>query len=249
MKHLACALLVFVLSISFARTQVKSISPRSKAWLKQNDQGEYYEGTYTRQVRNPVINLVSLVSIYEPFDQNKTQQYSVRYFSPDQGEFLLKAEELEVNENYWMQAKDTEVEKGWNQLNGWSTRNLNKYLINPLNLGIIVKSEKEGILKVLPVQAYTDEVEKESDNYTAQFQLGRFISRGKYALYTGFGTENTPLYQGRLKSKSGGKPFPVLIPRRILGATGWYTFKITIYESGSMNAHTYQFSFYHPTYE
>ncbi|MEM7369039.1 MAG: hypothetical protein AAF587_10610 [Bacteroidota bacterium] len=221
---------------------------RSPSWLSGNDRGNRFEGSYTAKVSNPSINLISLTGSFEPYEFGKRQELSVQFFSPQDQSYFLSSEELRVTRFYWMQAKNVQAQKGWNNLDQWPVDFLLKrFRIDYRNLGVLVRLGKQGSRQFAPAWVFHSQTPSAFKRYIAQLQLGRSAADGRFQIYRGKSKKAANLIQqGKITAKSGGTAFPIVIPAQVLPSKeGWITVAVHLREKGSLDPFSYSFSFYH----
>ena len=221
-------------------------------WLGQNDRGNRYEGSYTRKVANPAIELISFTWQYEAFEIGKNQILKIRFYLPDSARYFLKAEELRPVQYYWMQDKTTLGRQGWNLFNNWPVDTWLKRLnISSDNLGIVVRAGDKKSNQIAPAFVYHAVARGKTARYVARFRLGHSVSKGEAVLYKGLYEIRMPpgnqkIHTFTLQKKSGGSYFPVVIPTAYLGdQAGWFTISLELSKEGSIQKILFTFSFYH----
>ncbi|MEO1254380.1 MAG: hypothetical protein AAFY41_05780 [Bacteroidota bacterium] len=222
---------------------------RSAEWKKNNDRKNRYEGTYTRKVSNPSIDLVSLKAYQEEYESSKGHVLKVQFYTPEAMEYRLIAQELRVTRFYWMEAKDTLSIISWNTFQPWPVDYLLRRLrITYQNLGVVAQLLKEGSRKreFAPVYVYHSSSPGRTSYYVAYFHLGRPASGGSYSISSGRHRANAELLQTYpISKKSGGTAFPIRIKTELLESSGWYTVEVNLREKGTLDPFSYSFSFYH----
>ena len=123
----------------------------NQEWYNKNDRGAHFEGSYTRKVSNPSINLVSLTGNSLAYQFGQKQKLQVKFFCPDTIQYNLHAEELRVSQFYWMEDKNQKAKNGWNEFNNWHVDYLlKKYSIDKRNLGVLIRTGEKGSRNYLP---------------------------------------------------------------------------------------------------
>lgn len=217
-------------------------------WYTNNDRGNRYEGSYSRKVSNPSLNLVSLTATPVQYAFGNKQQLNLRFFLEGSTEYDLHAEELRITQYYWMQDKNKNAQSGWNSFEGWHVDYILKQLsIDHRNLGILVQVGDKGSRKYAPVWVSTDGNQPELKRYIAQLRMGRSAAKGSFRIYKGENRTPANLLQERaITAKSSGTIFPIIVPTKTLGdEAGWITVEINMQEKNTMDPFTYSFSFYH----
>lgn len=219
---------------------------RSPEWLQSNDRGNRYEGTYTRKVSNPSVNLISLMGHLEAYTFGEKQMLTAQFYSPDAQDYYLKVEELRVSQFYWMQNKETKAPKGWNTFENWPVDYFLKRLsISHRNLGILAYWGDKSRRSFMPVLLYHSKTPEQISRYVAQLRLGRSAANGTYKVYQGENRSASKLItQGKISAKSGGTTFPVVVPAAQL-EEGWIFVEVNLREQGSLDPFAYSFRFFH----
>ncbi len=221
-------------------------------WFEKNDEGNRYEGSYSRKVANPAVELLSFTAgPIEPFEAGKGQQLNVRFCMPTAGPYWLKAEELRPVQFYWMEGKETIGKKGWNQFDNWPVDQwLRRLKIPSRNLGLIVKLGDPKSPLLIPAQVYHSGPRKAIERYLAHFRLGQSISKATINLYRGRHESRPPsdrqIHALSISRKAGGSYFPYAIPAGLLDPSpGWYTLIMELQKQGSTHRIPFSFVFYH----
>ena len=236
-------LLLLCMGLQFSWAQ----QSRSTYWLQKNDRGNRYEGSYTRQVNNYNIKLVSLVAGAIPnYQFRQNQQLKVRFYCPESQSYQLRAEERIATKYYWMQAKKTRATMGWNTFTPWPVDVVLKELnVRSQNLGVVVELGRVGSGRFVPSQVYQNAYTGSARRYTAHIQVGFGVAKGNCKVYRGQRVTGSPLVERKISEKSGGDTFPILISASSLPASGWYTVQINLRESRRLDLKTHSFTFYH----
>ncbi|MEM6764970.1 MAG: hypothetical protein AAF824_03170 [Bacteroidota bacterium] len=250
MKKYTSCLLLNALLISMLFSTVEAQKKRDEEWKRTHKRENRFEGTYTRQVGNPAIELLSLTSSFEPYEFRKSQQLTVKFFSPVDTSYFLKAEELRIFKFYWMESSETvnQAITGWNEFGPWPVDDwLRRLSLTADKLGVLVRMGDWKSREILPVDIYFSEDPPVRNFLIAQFRLGRSISKGTFRLFKGKEKTSTSLlHKGKIGKKPGGSFFPVVMPKAWFQAEkGWYTLEVSLKEQGSFDDFSYSFSFYH----
>ncbi|MDX2284376.1 MAG: hypothetical protein NW241_09450 [Bacteroidia bacterium] len=228
-------------------TTLPLLAQRSEEWKRQHDRGTRYEGTYTRQVGNPDLELVSLSAGITPYTFRKGMMLKARFHSPASLRCTLHAEDLSGTQFYWWEDKQTQAAPGWNLSPAdWPV----DFLLDDLhllvsNLGIsaaVAGSER----KYLPVQVFTGSVPPPIERYSAVLRLGRSSAGGSYQIYKGESRSGTPVLKGTITARSGGGLISLGMPAASFPAPGWYLAEISLKEQGTLDPFSYSFRFYVP---
>ncbi|MEL6192904.1 MAG: hypothetical protein AAFR66_12680 [Bacteroidota bacterium] len=235
-------------------TSVFAQKKQDDAWKQKNKRENRFEGTYTRQVGNPSIELLSFVSGLEPYEFRKGQKLTARFYAPSDTSYFLKSEELRIFKFYWMESNEelSQAEEGWNEFGPWPVDDwLRRLSLTADKLGVLVRLGNWKSRLVLPVEVSHSDNPKEIPFYIAQFRLGRSISGGNFRLYKGREkTTSNVVKTGKVSKKPGGSSFPVVMPKVWFQAKpGWYTLEVALKEKGSFDDFSYSFSFYLPAEE
>lgn len=217
-------------------------------WYTNNDRGNHFEGSYTRKVSNPSINLVSLTGNLAAYQFGKKQKLKVRFFSPDNLIYNLHAEELRVSQFYWLEDKNQKAIDGWNEFNNWHVDYiLKRFSIDYRNLGLLIQLGEKGVRNYLPAFIQLEEESISPKLYIAQIRLGRPASGGSFSIFEGDSrSEKNKLKDQVISKKSSGTIFPIVIPiEELKGKEGWFTVEINMKEERTGDPFTYSFSFYH----
>lgn len=237
----------FVLSVSLSIWP--AFAQRSPDWLTKNDRGNRYEGSYTRKVSNLSIDLLSLTGYFESYEFGKDQTLQIKFYSPEDASFRLKAEELVVTQYYWMQAKENEANAGWNQFGDWPVDYYLKRLsVSHRNLGVLIQYNPDSEIRhFLPAFISHSKGFQEIARYVLQFRLGRAIVDGQYKVFRGkTRAANHLLTSGKISSKSGGTSFPLVIPvEKFKTFQGWISVEVNCRERGTLDPFSYSLLFYH----
>ena len=229
-------------------SSLPSAAQRSPEWLQSNDRGNRYEGTYTRKVSNPSINLVSLTGNLPAYHFGEKQKLEVSFFSPGLLEYQLHAEELRVSQFYWMEDKNQKSRIGWNVFSGWQVDYILKRLsIDHRNLGVLVCLGEKADRQYTPALINIEGETGENQFYIAQIRLGRPSSGGSFSIFSGTSRVAANLIREQaITRKSSGTVFPLLIPINELDKKNtWYTVEINLKEARTGDPFTYSFSFFH----
>jgi hypothetical protein len=217
-------------------------------WFSKNDRGNRYEGSYSRKVSNPSVNLVSLTAVSPKYEWGKGQQLDVKFYNPLKQEYELHAEELTVTQFYWMQDKKKETAAGWQRFEGWQVDFLLKRLsIDARNLGVLVRLGERGSRKYAPAQVNLAGETAEAKQYVAQLRLGRPTADGSFKVYRGEKkTKENLVLEQKITAKSSGSTFPIVLAFATIGKeAGWFSVEVNLREKGTLDPFTYSFSFYH----
>ncbi len=241
-------LLTLFLGIVFQKTSAQ----RDSAWLKNNDLGNRFEGSYSKEVGNTAIELVSFTGGFEPYEFGKKQALKVKFYLPEGERYFLKAEELRPVQYYWMQDKNTKGKAGWNLFDNWQAdARLKQFGVPPDNLGVLVQAGEPGSRKIAPALVFHQSSADSVGSYVAKFRLGQAIQHGGFRVFRGLFDRAIPsadsqVHHGKIRSKSGGSFFPVQVPASVLGQkAGWFTLMLELTKVGSDEKILYSFSFYH----
>ncbi len=230
---------------------IASISPlnaqRSEKWLRENDIGNFHEGTYSREVGNSTMKLISLVAHWQPYQFYQNQNQKVRFFSPEEHTFFLKVEELSVRKYYWLQNKPNKLAKDWYEFDGWLVdRWLRRLKLPYSSLGATVQIGAKNERLFLPAWIYHGPEVPETNRYVAQIRSGIGFEGGRYEIYRGSDKKGAnSLMRKELLPGYGGNCFPLVIPIEVLPSSDWYLVVINVIERGSKDPHTFSFKFYH----
>jgi len=220
----------------------------NQQWYDENDRGIHYEGSYTRKVSNPSINLVSLTGSLPAYQFGKKQKMHIRFFSPEMLKYNLHAEELRISQFYWLEDKSQNTKQGWNTFNNWQVDYLLKrFSIDHRNLGVLIRLGGKGERQYLPAFVQLGEEVIPPQRYIAQVRLGRPSSGGSFSLFKSKSrTKNHLIKIQSISRKSSGTVFPIVIPNSELdNQNGWYTIEINMKEEQTGDPFTYSFAFYH----
>lgn len=221
---------------------------RKPAWKAKYDQGHYYEGTYSRQVGNPSVELISLTAGRVAYEFGKKQTLTVRWHSPGPSAYQLHAEDISGTRFYWFEDTSTMMKQGENILTGWAVDGwLRKLQLTHYNVGLLLRYGESGSRKFLPVQSYLGSSPSEPSRYVAILRLGRAISSGDWAVYRGTSARGKPLINQAISRKSGGSYFALRMPANDLPqAGGWVKVVLNFRERGTLDPFTYSFTYYVP---
>lgn len=247
-------LLLASLLIFGSYTSLVAQKKQDDDWKKKNKRENRFEGTYTRQVGNPSIELLSFVSGMEPYEFRKGHKLTARFYCPSDTTYFLKAEELRIFKFYWMESSEelSGADEGWNEFGPWPVDDwLRRLSLTADKLGVLVRMGNWKSRLILPVQVSHSDDPKEIPFYIAQFRLGRSISGGNFRLYKGREkTTDNEVKTGKVSKKPGGSSFPIVMPKVWFQKTsGWYTLEVDLKEKGSFDDFSYSFSFYLPPEE
>ena len=243
-KLLYCIILI-LLSASFAMGQ----SYRSEKWLKENNRGNRYEGTYSKEVSSAT-ELVSFMGSFEPYSIGQGQKLSVKFYLPATNAFYLKAEEVRPMNYYWMESSGN-AQKGWQSFDNWPVDDwIKKLNVQASNLGVLIKLDGSRSRQVAPAIVFHQHSPTYLDRYVAKYRLGTAITGGNYQIVSGkheriLPVGIKPIHQGVIYRKSGGSFFNILIPTTKLEQEGWYTVAIQLNKYNSNDKINHQFTFYH----
>ncbi|MEM8901451.1 MAG: hypothetical protein AAGC85_25300 [Bacteroidota bacterium] len=254
MKGQTTYLLLATLFFCGLQSPVLAQKKQDDDWKQKNKRENRFEGTYTRQVGNPSIELLSFVSGLEPYEFREGQELTARFYCPSDTSYFLKAEELRIFKFYWMESNAdlSQAEEGWNEFGPWPVDDwLRRLSLTSDKLGVLVRLGNWKSRLVLPVEVTHSDDPKKNPFYIAQFRLGRSISGGKYRLYKGKEKTTPNMFQaGKVSRKPGGSSFPVVLPKVwFQELSGWFTLEVALKEKGSFDDFSYSFSFYLPSEE
>ena len=114
---------------------------RSQTWLEKHNKGNYHEGVYSMEVSNPAMKLISLTTQWEPYSFGEGNVQKIQFAAPEGSPYLIKAEELIINEFYWFQSQTGETEgSGLVTFEGWAVDPLLGQLkLDDRSLGLLVR--------------------------------------------------------------------------------------------------------------
>ncbi|MEM7371207.1 MAG: hypothetical protein AAF587_21505 [Bacteroidota bacterium] len=221
---------------------------RSEAWKQANDRKDRYEGTYSRQVGNPDLELVSLTTGLRPYVFGQRKRLKLRFYSPSASRYKLHAEDVKGTQFYWWEDKHRQTSRGWHQSPaGWPVDYLLRKLnIRANNLGILAELEGIGRKKFAPVQVYSGGQPSGISRYVALLRLGRAAAGGTYTVHEGESRRGRILLQKGVAARSGGSILALSIPAKVLPAGTWVFVELTLKERGTLDPFTYSFQFYVP---
>ncbi len=217
-------------------------------WFKQNDRGRHFEGSYTKKVSNPSINLVSLSTAMPRYVFGNKEQLQAAFYSPSEQAYLLHAEELQVVQFYWLQDKTEKATAGWNTFSGWHVDYMLKRLsVDARNLGVLIRLGEPGSRQFAPARISMGDKPSGGARYIAQLRLGRPVAKGSFKVYLGEERNADNLIMEKpITAKSSGTVFPIVLPVETLGgASDWVRVEINLIEKRTLDPFTYSFSFYH----
>jgi len=218
---------------------------RTEKWKIRHSLENRYEGTYEKEVGNPLFELVSMTGYLESYTFDKGQQMQVAFFVNEPIRYRLHAEECMPRVYYWMEDKNVEAKLGWNTFRFWPVdRRLEPFGIVAANLGVLVELEGPGSKKIAPALVYHSSRPNEIQNYIASVRLGRGISKGQFNVYRGMKAEGEALIYRTISEKYGGSCLQLYIETENLDP-GWYTIELSVRLRGTLNDRTFTFSFYH----
>lgn len=213
--------------------------------------GDYYEGTYTDPVSNPIMELVSLTAQWEPYQFRAQQVQQIRFHSPSALPYQVKAEELNVVDYYWFQYNPANrTDRGVTTWAQWRVDGMLRRLqLGARSLGLVVRLGNPKGREFSPAWVYHSQLNSTPQVYLARIRLGVFTDSGGWELYRGKADErraaNLIQPRKRIPASSGGSCMQLRIPISQLTRKGWYSIKVDIRERGNLDPHVYTFSFYH----
>ena len=254
MTNVKCLSPILIVFAFFLAMTAHAQERRHQNWLIENDRGNRYEGTYSQEIGNPIIECVSFYASFETYEFNKNQQLNVRFYSPDSAQYFLKVEELRINKFYWMQNKGEQARSGWNEFQSWPVDNwLGRLGIHRQNLGVIVELNEEESRMFLPAQIYFSEKKREKPSfYQTTIRLGKSIAEGEYLVYKGLmnsdhGDGSPPILKGNIGKRVADSHFPIFLEMaKLSDRKTWYTVELKLRLQNSTRIIPYNFYFYHP---
>lgn len=226
---------------------------KDSVWLEDNDRGNRFEGAYRQKIANPSIELVSFYAGFESYGFGMNQKLKIAFNAPKSEAFLIKAEEIETEEFYWMQNKEAKLDSGWNEFSPWPVDLVLKDLdIEKRNLGIVVKSRQEDSRIYLPAYIYHSEGAKEPNYLAVIYRLGASIIGGKMELFKGkydAGQKPNPsalLHSVEIGRNMKGAALPIKLPKeKLQEAASWYHVLIRCKKKGVNELLRFSFNFYY----
>lgn len=211
-----------------------------------NSTGSYHEGPYTMDVSGST-GVVSLTAHWEPYAFGNRTKLKVKVVSPQQGKYILKAEELSPKHFYWFQTKVRNLSAGTNTFEGWEVdRWLRRLEIPSRSLGLLAYIGHSRNRRFLPAWVYHSRLPARTRYYTAQIRLGINVAEGTWHLYQGTKQATArPVHEGTILAHSGGSCIPLRIATDKLTQPGWYTVVVNLQERSSLDLKRYSFYFYH----
>jgi len=186
-----------------------------KTWEEANDYGNRYEGIKGVKVSAPPLQLIAFYSYLEERETFAAEDIlKVKFYLPGTAVVRLTAQELTINEFYWMAAKSRQWKQGWNEFSPWPVKDvLAKLQIPPGNLGVLVRLDnQEGSGQISPVVLYNQSPPTRILQYKAYFRPGISLTGGFYEVYkqslNGSGWESSG--QRPIGQQSAGIPFPIM---------------------------------------
>lgn len=228
-----------------------------KFWKQKNDRGNRYEGGVIFEVSNQPLELVALYSDFEKYTFGKKQQLKVHFYLPDTLPIWLGAQEMRIEEKYWMEAKQPFLtQPHWNIFEDWKVDKVLKPLNVPSdNLGILIKQKNSEQL-FFPAIIYHSNFPKKLNPYIAYFRPGKNFYKINVKVYQGQFLKTAPtkdkmVYKTRLGEQPGGMPFKIEIDPTDFSSPlqqdweGWLTVQLIGRVLGTTDKELYTFSFYH----
>lgn len=226
--------------------------PRSIEWYIQNKNDSRFEGTYWKDISNPFIEPISFLAQQEFYEFNKDQALNIRFFIPKESNkfYFLKAEELEPEVFYWMEALKRQGQAGWNEMSDWKVDSkLRKHGIPPNNLGLLVEADSMDSESFLPTYLYHSEQDSIINRYVFKVRFSRSISKGSYKIVSGKKNLNKDADIQFMKVLSRFPKVSIFsIPIKfsdLKAGTGWYTIIVNVTPYGNLRPETHSYSFFH----
>ena len=226
-------------------------SQRTSNWVEKIDRGQYYEGTYSLQIRSEPIELISFYGKIYPYSFGSRTNLYAYFFSEVPSEYLIKAEEKTTNAYYWMESKPNSSQVGWNTFGPWAVDyELQRLKIRPQDLAIIVRLNGDRSPEVAPIILTNQQAPDPPKYYRAYFRLGVNISGGEFKVYKGkhpgIPQDQYLVQQGYISQKLGGNTFPITIrPDYLKNYSGWVTVELSVSELNKRKKYPLKFYFYH----
>lgn len=247
--------LLFMLSLGGYHSMTAQVI--DKFWKQKNDRGNRYEGGVIFEVSEQPLELVALYSDFEAYTFGEKQHLKVHFYLPDTLPVWLGAQEMRVEEKYWMEAKQPFLTKRhWNIFDDWKVDKVLKPLNVPSeNLGILIKQkDKEQLF--FPAIIFHTNFPKTLNPYIAYFRPGKNFRKINVKVYRGQFLETTPtkdqlVFKNRLGEQPGGMPFKIEIDPTNFSSPlekdwkGWLTVQLIGRVMGNTDKEIYTFSFYH----
>ncbi|MEM6805875.1 MAG: hypothetical protein AAF696_31045 [Bacteroidota bacterium] len=226
---------------------------KDSIWLEDNDRGNRFEGAYKQKIANPSLELVSFYAGFESYGFGMDQKLKIAFNSPKSASFLIKAEEIETKQFYWMQNKETKLDSGWNEFSPWPVDLVLKDMdIEKRNLGIIVKSRQQDSRIYLPAYIYHSTGAEEPKFLALIFRLGASIIGGKLDLFAGkynAGQKPSPaalLHSVEIGRNIKGADLSFKLPKgRLEDTASWYHVLLRCKKKGVNELLRFSFNFYY----
>lgn len=214
----------------------------------KNDRGNRYEGSYTRKVKGGGVYLISFVTSIPKYQFNDGQSLDIQWYSPESTEVFIKAEELKVEQYYWMEVKETssKANSGKNNFGPWGVDGgLRQHMVYPDNLGMVIRERKDKSI-FYPVFWKLDGEALPARYYIMRLRAERAISGGSYRItYQNSDGKPVEIKNAPIQRFSGGMFQNMAVKLEDLPVTGWYTVEVTVIEENSGTTINYPFKFYH----
>ena len=246
--------LLFILSFSGYHSTTAQVI--DQFWKQKNDRGNRYEGGVIFEVSEQPLELVALYSDFEAYTFGKKQQLKVHFYLPDTISIWLSAQEMRVEEKYWMEAKSSfSTQRHWNTFEDWKVDKVLKSLNVPSeNLGVLIKQKNSEQL-FFPAIIFHTNFPKTLNPYIAYFRPGKNFRKINVKVYQGQFLDIEPtkenlVFKKRLGEQPGGMPFKIEIDPTTFSSLekdwkGWLTVQLIGRVMGNTDKEIYTFSFYH----
>jgi|GEM_PF-1983195 len=211
MRNNNCLTILTIWILSFIHcVSLKAFYSYDEDWKKQNDLGNRYEGRKSIEVGAPAIQLIAFYRYQEKFDNDDTLK--VKFYILNSSAIYLTAQELEIREFYWMEAKPKQWKPGWNEFSPWPVKDvLGKLDIPPDNLGVLVRlDDNDGSGQISPVILYCQSLPSKITKYKAYFRPSIALSGGIYEIYKGCNEKKEIIERGLIGVQSAGVPFLII---------------------------------------
>lgn len=227
-------------------------------WGEKVDLKNYIEGRYSLPTRYGLKFIGFHVNEIEPYTFGKDQVLQVKYYAPGSYYYFLKAQEIKIFNQYSLESKPNEIEKGDLFFDTWPVdRYLKKCNVLADNLAILLrvhqeKGEEENSRFVLPVQVYHETIPFPIEYFKAIFRVGKDLKGGYYQVFNYQGgaigdlNEDYLVEESEFGRHSGGSVMQLKIKEAPLeDYEGWVTVNIVMEMEELAFDQSFRFFFYH----